>query len=78
VADARPDYEYEESVAKSRAVLAAIELALAQPDWDMTDAHPGDRQLRQFHLQLVQYLGELTTPAHDIEWSVTITPPLIS
>jgi anthranilate synthase component 1 len=34
VADARPDYEYEESVAKSRAVLAAIELALAQPDWD--------------------------------------------
>jgi len=34
VADARPDYEYEESVAKSRAVLAAIELAIAQPDWD--------------------------------------------
>jgi anthranilate synthase component 1 len=33
VADARPDYEYEESVAKSRAVLAAIDLAAAQPDW---------------------------------------------
>ncbi len=33
VADARPDYEYEESRAKSRAVLSAIELALAQPDW---------------------------------------------
>jgi anthranilate synthase component 1 len=33
VADARPDYEYEESVAKSRAVRAAIELATAQPEW---------------------------------------------
>jgi anthranilate synthase component 1 len=34
VADAQPDREYEESVAKSRALRAAIELALAQPDWD--------------------------------------------
>jgi anthranilate synthase component 1 len=34
VADAKPDYEYEESVAKSRAVLAAIDLALQQPDWE--------------------------------------------
>jgi len=33
VADARPDYEYEESVAKSRAVRSAIELAAAQPEW---------------------------------------------
>jgi anthranilate synthase component 1 len=33
VADARPDYEYRESVAKSRAVLQAIELAVAQPEW---------------------------------------------
>ncbi|HEV3046408.1 MAG TPA: chorismate-binding protein [Solirubrobacteraceae bacterium] len=33
VADARPDYEYEESVAKTRAVLRAVELACAQPDW---------------------------------------------
>ncbi len=33
VADAQPAYEYEESVAKSRAVLAAIELACAQPGW---------------------------------------------
>ncbi len=33
VADARPDYEYDESVAKSRAVLQAIELAVGQPDW---------------------------------------------
>jgi anthranilate synthase component 1 len=33
VADARPDYEYEESRAKARAVLRAIELALEQPDW---------------------------------------------
>jgi anthranilate synthase component 1 len=34
VADARPELEYEESVAKSKAVLAAIELACAQEDWD--------------------------------------------
>ena len=33
VADAKPDYEYEESVAKSRAVMQAIELACEQVDW---------------------------------------------
>ena len=33
VADAKPELEYEESVAKSQAVRAAIELALAQEDW---------------------------------------------
>jgi anthranilate synthase component 1 len=34
VADAKPEYEYEESVAKSRAVLAAIDTAIAQANWD--------------------------------------------
>jgi anthranilate synthase component I len=33
VADARPAYEYEESVAKSRAVREAVALACEQPDW---------------------------------------------
>ena len=33
VADAKPDLEYLESVAKSRAVLAAVQLAVEQPDW---------------------------------------------
>jgi anthranilate synthase component 1 len=33
VADARPDYEFRESVAKSRAVMQAIELAVARPEW---------------------------------------------
>jgi anthranilate synthase component 1 len=33
VADAKPDYEYEESVAKARGVMRALELALEQPDW---------------------------------------------
>jgi anthranilate synthase component 1 len=33
VADAKPEYEYEESVAKSRAVMQAIELACQQPEW---------------------------------------------
>jgi anthranilate synthase component 1 len=33
VADAKPDYEYEESVAKTTAAMTAIELACRQPDW---------------------------------------------
>ncbi|MHB8233954.1 MAG: anthranilate synthase component I [Solirubrobacteraceae bacterium] len=33
VADAKPAYEYEESVAKSTAAMRAIELACSQPDW---------------------------------------------
>jgi anthranilate synthase component 1 len=33
VADAEPEYEFRESEAKARAVLDAIELAAAQPDW---------------------------------------------
>jgi anthranilate synthase component 1 len=33
VADAVPAYEYEESVAKSKAVMQAIELAVNHPDW---------------------------------------------
>jgi anthranilate synthase component I len=33
VADAKPDYEYEESVAKARGVLKAIELAVKQTEW---------------------------------------------
>jgi anthranilate synthase component 1 len=33
VADAKPDYEYEESVAKARAVMRAVALACAEPQW---------------------------------------------
>jgi anthranilate synthase component 1 len=33
VADAKPAYEYEESVAKASAAMRAIELACDQPDW---------------------------------------------
>jgi anthranilate synthase component 1 len=33
VADAKPDYEYRESVAKARGVMLAIELAVEQADW---------------------------------------------
>jgi anthranilate synthase component I len=33
VADAKPDYEYEESRAKARGVVRAIELAVRQPSW---------------------------------------------
>jgi len=34
VADAKPDYEYEESRAKARGVVQAVELAVAQADWE--------------------------------------------
>jgi anthranilate synthase component I len=33
VADAQPGYEYEESVAKAKAVMRAVELACEQPEW---------------------------------------------
>jgi anthranilate synthase component 1 len=33
VADAKPDFEFRESEAKARAVLEAIQLAVAQPEW---------------------------------------------
>jgi anthranilate synthase component I len=33
VADAKPDFEYRESVNKAKAVFSAVELAVAQPDW---------------------------------------------
>jgi anthranilate synthase component I len=33
VADAKPDYEFRESEAKAKAVLEAIQLAVAQPEW---------------------------------------------
>ena len=33
VADAKPDYEYRESVNKAKAVFSAVELAAAQPEW---------------------------------------------
>jgi anthranilate synthase component I len=33
VADAKPDYEYRESVAKAKAIFAAVELAAGQPEW---------------------------------------------
>ncbi len=33
VADAKPDYEYEESVTKAEAVFRAVELAMNQPEW---------------------------------------------
>jgi len=33
VADAKPDYEYRESLQKAKAVFRAVELAANQPDW---------------------------------------------
>jgi anthranilate synthase component I len=33
VADAKPDYEFEESVTKAKAIFRAVELAAAQPEW---------------------------------------------
>jgi anthranilate synthase component 1 len=33
VADAKPDYEYNESVSKAKAMFAAVELAESQAEW---------------------------------------------
>jgi anthranilate synthase component 1 len=33
VADAKPDYEYRESVQKAKAIFSAVELAASQPEW---------------------------------------------
>ena len=33
VADAKPDYEYRESVQKAKAIFSAVEMAAAQPEW---------------------------------------------
>jgi anthranilate synthase component 1 len=33
VADAKPDYEYRESVQKAKAIFSAVELAARQPEW---------------------------------------------
>jgi anthranilate synthase component I len=33
VADAKPDYEYRESLAKAEAIFSAVRLAAGQPDW---------------------------------------------
>ncbi len=33
VADAKPEYEYRESVQKAKAIFRAVEIAAAQPDW---------------------------------------------
>jgi anthranilate synthase component 1 len=33
VADAKPDYEYRESVNKAKAMFEAVALAEAQPEW---------------------------------------------
>ena len=34
VADAKPDYEYSESVQKAKAVFRAVELAVEHPEWE--------------------------------------------
>ena len=34
VADAKPDYEYRESLQKAKAIFRAVELAVEHPDWD--------------------------------------------
>ena len=52
VADAKPAYEYNESVTKATAVLRAVELACEQTGLAVSaDARPRHRQLRLLHLQ---------------------------
>ena len=57
VADAKPDYEYEESVAKARGVLQAIELARGAGGLGVKVLVVDNYD--SFTYNLVQYLGEL-------------------
>jgi len=34
VADAKPDYEYRESLQKAKAIFRAVEVAVEHPEWE--------------------------------------------
>src|SRR3954471_23808070 len=59
VADAKPDYEYEESRAKARGVVRAIELAVRQAEGAVAMGVVMVDNYDSFTYNLVQYLGEL-------------------
>ena len=77
VADAKPDYEYEESRNKARAVARAIELATRQEDVAVSRVLVIDNY-DSFTYNLVQYLGELGAELEVVRNDVETTDELLA
>ena len=76
VADAKPDYEYEESRNKARAVARAIELAT--PPGDVAVSVLVIDNYDSFTYNLVQYLGELGAELEVVRNDVETTDELLA
>ena len=77
VADAKPDYEYEESRNKARAVARAIELATRAGGVAVTSVLVIDNY-DSFTYNLVQYLGELGAELEVVRNDVETTDELLA
>ena len=77
VADAKPDYEYEESRNKARAVARAIELATRAGDVAVMRVLVIDNY-DSFTYNLVQYLGELGAELEVVRNDVETTDELLA
>ena len=76
VADAKPDYEYEESRAKARGVVRAIELAVEAGGVAMRVLMVDNYD--SFTYNLVQYLGELGADLEVVRNDVVTVDELLA